>query len=100
MVMSLINTYDRSLGAVSHKDSGPGIRDEMGRAVRELVERATVVENRNACRFALRDAELALDMAEFARNQARKPERGAKLSPALLALTLMRRDANAPEQMQ
>ncbi|MDR3362773.1 MAG: hypothetical protein LBO64_08055 [Desulfovibrio sp.] len=94
--MSLINTYDRSLGAVSHEDSGSGIRDEMGRAVRELVERATVVENRNACRFALRDAELALDMAEF----ARKPERGAKLSPALLALTLMRRDANAPEQMQ
>jgi hypothetical protein len=96
MVMSLINTYDRSPRAVSHEDSGLDIRDEVGRAVRELVERATVVENRNACRFALRDAELALDMAEF----VRKPEGGAKLSPALLALTLMRRDANTPEQMQ
>lgn len=65
-----------------------------------LVERylAVLEENKKACRSALTDADMALDMAGFVRRQLRRPAQMPRMSPALLALALMRRVPDAPEQ--
>lgn len=65
-----------------------------------LVERylAVLEENKKACRSALTDADMALDMAGFVRRQLRKSARQSSMSPALLALALVRRVPDAPEQ--
>ncbi len=65
-----------------------------------LVERylAVLEENKKACRSALTDADMALDMAGFVRRQLRKSAGNSRMSPALLALALVRRVPDAPEQ--
>ena len=65
-----------------------------------LVERylAVLEENKKACRSALTDADMALDMAGFVRRQLRRPAQMPRMSPALLALALVRRIVDAPEQ--
>ena len=66
----------------------------------QLIERYLVVleENKKACRSALTDADMALDMAGFVRRQLRRPAQMPRMSPALLALALVRRVPDAPEQ--
>ena len=66
----------------------------------QLIERYLVVleENKNACRAAVTDADMALDMAGFVKRQLRKPAQMPRMSPALLALALVRRIVDAPEQ--
>ena len=66
----------------------------------QLIERYLVVleENKNACRAAVTDADMALDMAGFVRRQLLKSARQSSMSPALLALALVRRVPDAPEQ--
>ena len=65
-----------------------------------LVERylAVLEENKKACRSALTDADMALDMAGFVRRQLCNSARQSRMSPALLALALVRRIIDAPEQ--
>ena len=65
-----------------------------------LVERylAVLEENKKACRSALTDADMALDMAGFVKRQLRRPAEMPRMSPALLALALVRRVIDAPEQ--
>ena len=66
----------------------------------QLIERYLVVleENKKACRAAVTDADMALDMAGFVKRQLRKPAPMPRMSPALLALALVRRVPDAPEQ--
>ena len=66
----------------------------------QLIERYLVVleENKNACRAAVTDADMALDMAGFVKRQLRRPALMPRMSPALLALALVRRIIDAPEQ--
>lgn len=65
-----------------------------------LIERylAVLEENKRACRAALTDADMALDMAGFVRRRLQKPAATEGLSSALLALALVRRVSDAPEQ--
>lgn len=55
-------------------------------------------KNKDACRFALSDADAALDMAGFVRNQLCGQKAGMRLSPALLALALVQSLPQAPDQ--
>ncbi len=66
----------------------------------KLVERylAVLEENKKACRSAVTDADMALDMAGFVRWQLRNSAQMPRMSPALLALALVRRVPDAPEQ--
>ena len=66
----------------------------------QLLERYLVVleENKKACRAAVTDADMALDMAGFVKRQLRRPAQMPRMSPALLALALVRRIIDAPEQ--
>ena len=75
--------------------SPPELADDL-----RLVERylAVLEENKKACRSALTDADMALDMAGFVRRQLRRPAQMPRMSPALLALALVRRVPDAPEQ--
>jgi len=65
-----------------------------------LIERylAVLEANKKACRAALTDADMALDMAGFVQRKLQKPAETESLSSALLALTLVRRVSDAPEQ--
>ena len=65
-----------------------------------LIQRylAVLEENKKACRAAVTDADMALDMAGFVRRQLRRPAQLPRMSPALLALALVRRVPDAPEQ--
>ena len=62
------------------------------------VASALLEENKQACRAAVTDADMALDMAGFVKRQLRRPAPMPKMSPALLALALVRRVIDAPEQ--
>ena len=65
-----------------------------------LIQRylAVLEENKKACRAAVTDADMALDMAGFVKRQLRRPAEVPRMSPALLALALVRRIIDAPEQ--
>lgn len=65
-----------------------------------MIERylAVLEDNRRACRADLNDADVALDMAGFVRQQLRGRAGSPPLSSALLALALVRRVPDAPEQ--
>ena len=59
---------------------------------------AVLEENKKASRAALTDADMAMDMAGFVRRQLRNPLQGYAISPALLALALVQRVPDAPQQ--
>ena len=65
-----------------------------------LIQRylAVLEENKKACCSAVTDADMALDMAGFVKRQLRRPAEKPRMSPALLALALVRRIVDAPEQ--
>lgn len=77
-----------------HADDPEHSRDLM------LVERylAVLEQNRKSCRAAVTDADMALDMAGFVRRQLSRPSQTPRMSPALLALALVKRVPDAPEQ--
>ncbi|MBO4300537.1 MAG: hypothetical protein J5861_02940 [Desulfovibrio sp.] len=65
-----------------------------------LVERylAVLEDNRKACRSDLTDADMALDMAGFVRHRLHNTLPHPRMSAALMALALVRRVPDAPEQ--
>ena len=65
-----------------------------------LVERylAVLEDNRKACRTDLTDADMALDMAGFVRRRLHGSPEYPRISSALMALALVRRMPDAPEQ--
>ena len=66
----------------------------------QLIERYLVVleENKKACRSALTDADLAMDMAGFVRRTLQNSAQRPLASPALLALALVQRTPEGPQQ--
>ena len=81
--------------------SPPELADDPARSRNlRLIERylAVLEENKKACRAAVTDADMALDMAGFVQRQLRRPAAKPRMSPALLALALVRRVIDAPEQ--
>ena len=83
-------------------ENGPQDRSATSYEEHELVliQRylAVLEENRKASRATLTDADMAMDMAGFVRRQLRNPLQGYAISPALLALALVQRVPDAPQQ--
>ncbi|SDF84197.1 hypothetical protein [Desulfovibrio legallii] len=93
-------TYDW-LHALPTAASPPEPESAPARRDLEALERylAVLEANRRAGRTAVTDAVLALDMAGFVRQSLREPgRRPCGVSPAVLAMTLVRRTVDAPEQ--
>ena len=65
-----------------------------------LVQRylAVLEENKKACRSALTDADLAMDMAGFVRRKLQNSAQRPLASSALLALALVQRTPEGPQQ--
>ncbi|MBQ9406481.1 MAG: hypothetical protein IJU37_07075 [Desulfovibrio sp.] len=65
-----------------------------------LIERylAVLEDNRKACRADLTDADMALDMAGFVSHKLRDSQYHPCLSTPLMALALVRRVPDAPQQ--
>jgi hypothetical protein len=65
-----------------------------------LVEKylAVLDENKKSCRAAVTDASIALDMAGFVRRRLHSSTEQMQMPPALLALALIRRVLDAPDQ--
>ena len=65
-----------------------------------LIQRylAVLEENKKASRAALTDADMAMDMAGFVRRQLRKPQQRHSIPHTLLALALVQRVPDAPQQ--
>lgn len=65
-----------------------------------LIERyLTVLEdNKKASRSAITDADMAMDMAGFVRQQLQSSAKRPRLSSALMALALVQREADGPQQ--
>lgn len=66
----------------------------------EMVERylAVLEDNRNACRADLGDVDIALDMAGFVRQTLRGAPVYPRMSSALMALALVRREPDMTMQ--
>lgn len=65
-----------------------------------LIQRyLTVLEdNKKASRSAITDAGMAMDMAGFVRQQLQKPAQRPRISSALMALALVQRVPDGPQQ--
>ena len=65
-----------------------------------LIQRylAVLEENKKACCSALTDADLAMDMAGFVRRTLQNSAQRPLASPALLALALVQRTPEGPQQ--
>ena len=59
---------------------------------------AVLEENKKACCSALTDADLAMDMAGFVRRTLQNSAQRPLASPALLALALVQRTPEGPQQ--
>lgn len=91
-----LNTVDAFLSEKHPQDKADsGEQRDLAMITRYL---AVLEENKNAGRAALRDADLALDMAGFTCRRLNDPAPGIQLPPALLALALVQRVPDAPEQ--
>ncbi len=82
--------------------SGTGPPDRLALEEHDLavIQRylAVLEENKKAICAALTDADMAMDMAGFVRRQLRNPLQRHSISPALLALALVQRVPDAPQQ--
>ena len=65
-----------------------------------LIQRylAVLEENKKAICAALTDADMAMDMAGFVRRQLRNPQQRHSIPHTLLALALVQRVPDAPQQ--
>ncbi|MDD4701597.1 MAG: hypothetical protein PHI96_05195 [Desulfovibrio sp.] len=65
-----------------------------------LIQRylAVLEDNKKASRSAISDAGMAMDMAGFVRQQLQNTASRPRLSPALMALALVQREADGPQQ--
>ena len=59
---------------------------------------AVLEENKKACCAAVTDADMAMDMAGFVRRQLRNPQQRHSIPHTLLALALVQRVPDAPQQ--